>query len=153
MQSCLREPEVPVLKRASPALLGIAALAACAPSAPPGQASAADDEAAIREGGDGWNTACSGGDVDELVALYAEDAVSAPPDVPAGSGSAAIREFLAKGVAEAKSAGISVKDNGRAVGLTAELGRHAGKYSASDATGKTVSAGNYVELWRKKDGA
>jgi ketosteroid isomerase-like protein len=142
-----------MLKLASPILLGIAALAGCAPSAPPGQASAtAADETAIRAGGDAWNTAYNGGDVDKIVALYTDDAVLMPPDAPAASGSAAIREYFTKDVAEAKAAGINVKDDGGTVGLTAELGWHAGKFSASDATGKTVSTGKYVELWRKKDG-
>ena len=143
-----------MLRRPSLVLLGIAALAACAPSTPPGQASATAtaDEAAIRAAADAWNTAYNAGDVDKIVALYTEDAVMMPPDAPAASGPAAIREFLAKDVAEAKAAGISVKDDGGTVGLTAEYGWHAGRFSASDAARKTVSAGKYVELWRKKDG-
>jgi uncharacterized protein (TIGR02246 family) len=144
-----------MLKLASLVLLGTAALAACAPSTSPGQASAVTtaDETAIRAGGDAWNTAYNGGDVDKIVALYTEDAVLMPPDAPVASGSAAIREYFAKDVAEARAAGISVKDDGGTVGLTADLGWHAGKFAASDATGKTVSTGKYVELWRKKDGA
>lgn len=137
-------------------LVGFAlvALAACAPSAPTGQTSpaAAADEAAIRAGADAWNAAYNVGDVDKIVALYTDDAVLMPPDAAAASGTAAIREFLSKDIAGARAAGISTKDDGGTVGLTADLAWHAGRFSAADASGKTISTGKYVELWRKKDG-
>ncbi len=137
------------------AACGLVLLAACAPSAPSGQtpSAAAADEAAIRAGADAWNAAYNVGDVDKIVALYTDDAVMMPPDAPAASGPAAIREFLTKDVAAARAAGISTKDDGGTVGVTADLAWHAGQFSATDAAGKTVSTGKYVELWRKKDGS
>jgi len=131
---------------------GMVALAACAPSASTGQSSAAD-EAAIRARAESWNTAYNAGDVEKIVELYTADAVMMPPDAPVASGSAAIREFLTKDVAGAKAAAVSVKDDGGTVGLTGEFAWHAGQFSVSDAAGKTVSTGKYVELWRKKDGS
>ena len=139
---------------ASLAACGIVVLAACAPSAPPGQpsAAAAADEASIRSGADAWNDAYNAGDVDKILTLYTDDAVLMPPDAPAATGPAAIREFLTKDIAGAKAAGVSAKDDGGTVTVTADFAWHAGKFSAHDAAGKTVSTGKYVELWRKTDG-
>ena len=136
------------------AVCALAVLTACAPSTPPGQspATAAADEAAIRAGADSWNDAYNAGDVDKIVALYTADAVLMPPDAPAASGPAAIRDFLSKDIAGAKAAGISTRDDGGTVGIIADFAWHAGKFSARDAAGKAVSTGKYVELWHKQDG-
>lgn len=133
---------------------GMVLLAACAPSAPTGQAASATaaDEAAIRAGADAWNAAYNVGDVDKILALYTEDAVLMPPDAPAASSPAAMREFLTKDIASSLAAGITVKDDGGTVGVLGDFAWHAGQYSAVDAKGKAVSSGKYVELWRKKDG-
>jgi uncharacterized protein (TIGR02246 family) len=133
---------------------GLLVIAACAPSAPTGQTASASaaDEAAIRASADAWNDAYNAADVDKIVALYTEDAVMMPPDAPTAASPAAMREFLTKDIAGAKAAGVKVKDDGGTVGVLADVAWHAGNFSASDAAGKTVATGKYLELWRKKDG-
>ena len=53
-------------------------------------------ESAFRSINKSWFEAYNAGDVDGIVALYAEDAVVSAPGTPAARGHAAIRELLAK---------------------------------------------------------
>jgi ketosteroid isomerase-like protein len=132
--------------------VGVAA--GCSPSGPAGQTTAgtAADEAVIRAGTDTWNTAYNAGEVDRIVALYADDAVVMPPNVPAISGHEAIKEYLTKDVAAAKAAGLTAKDGTSAVGVSSDLAWHAGTSSVIDAAGKTVETGKYTEVWRRTNG-
>jgi uncharacterized protein (TIGR02246 family) len=132
----------------------IGVVAGCSPSGPAGTtaASTAADEAVIRAGTETWNTAYNAGDVEKIVALYAEDAVVMPPYAPALKGREAIREYLTKDIAAAKAAGLTGKDGTSAVGVSGDLAWHAGTSSVIDATGKTVETGNYVEVWRRTNG-
>jgi ketosteroid isomerase-like protein len=111
-----------------------------------------DDEAVIRAGSGSWPVAHNAGDIDKMVALYADDAVLLPPDAPAVTGRAAIREFLTKDVAASKAAGIRIKDLKSSAGVSGNLGWHAGHFAVVDGAGKTVGTGKYSEVWRKTDG-
>jgi ketosteroid isomerase-like protein len=130
----------------------VAASAACSPSGPTGQPAVAADEAVIRAGTDTWNTAYNAGEVDKIVALYTDDAVVMPPNVPALAGHDAIRQFLTKDIAAAKAAGLTAKDGTSSVGVAGDLAWHAGTSSVVDASGKTVETGNYVEVWHRTNG-
>jgi hypothetical protein len=76
------------------------------------------DEAAIREGSGSWPVAHNAGNIDKMLAVYTDDAVVMPPDAPSVKGHRAIRAFLSKDVAEAKAAGITIKDVNREVGIS-----------------------------------
>lgn len=132
------------------AALGLAILSACAPVA--GGASDPTAEATIRAGTDTWNTAYNAGDIDKIVALYSEDAVVMPPNVPALVGREALKAYLVKDAAAAKAAGLTAKDGTSSVGLSGDLAWHAGSSSVVDATGKTVETGSYLEVWRRTNG-
>jgi ketosteroid isomerase-like protein len=126
----------------------------CKSPAPTSQSAAgtSDDETAIRAGSGSWPVAHNAGNVDTMVALYVDDAIPMPPDAPAVAGHVAIRDYLTKDVAETKAAGMSIKDVDSSVGVSGNLGWHAGKFAVVDASGKTVGTGKYSEIWRKTDG-
>lgn len=117
-------------------------------------ASDSSPEATFRAGTAEWIAAYNAGSVDRMVALYAEDAVVMPPDAPAVSGHAAIREFLTKDIASTKAAGVTISDvsSGTQTGTSGDLGWHTGTFAVLDADGKTVGTGKYSEIWQKKKG-
>jgi hypothetical protein len=82
-------------------------LGACTPAAPRA-VDTADDEAALKAATRTWLEAYNAGDVEKIVALYAEDAVLMPPHAPVANGHAAIRAFLTADTAGAKAAGIQL---------------------------------------------
>jgi ketosteroid isomerase-like protein len=61
---------------------------------PPGGASWSRAEAAVRKLAQDWALACNGKQLDDLVSLYAVDAIVLRPNVPPVRGTAAIREFF-----------------------------------------------------------
>ena len=127
------------------------AVTACAPSAPPAADTAAD-EAVFRAGSITWVEGYNAGDVDRIVALYAEDAVVMPPNVPAASGHAAIRKYLAADTAAAKAGGMTMALADDGVGVSGNLGWHSGTFKVTNAAGATVDTGKWVETWRKAEG-
>jgi ketosteroid isomerase-like protein len=135
-------------------LMALAFSAGCGQPASTTQtsSSAATDEATIRSGTGVWTDAYNTGEVDKIVALYTDDAVVMPTNVPALIGHAAIKDFLTKDMASAKAAGVTAKDGVSDVGITGDLAWHAGSSSVVDATGKTVETGKYVEVWRRVNG-
>jgi uncharacterized protein (TIGR02246 family) len=73
------------------AALVVLSAAACQPLAPqPREPDLAADEAAVRAASAAWDDAHNAGDAVRLAALYAEDAVSMPPNRPAIEGRPAI---------------------------------------------------------------
>jgi ketosteroid isomerase-like protein len=128
------------------------ALALAAGCGQPASTAQTSDEAAIRAGTVTWTDAYNAGEVDKIVALYTEDAVVMPSNVPALSGRAAIKDFLTKDTAETKAAGLTDKDGVSEVGISGDLAWHAGTSSVVDAAGKTVETGKYIEVWRKVNG-
>jgi uncharacterized protein (TIGR02246 family) len=129
-------------------------LGGCAPSTPSGSATApmGADEATIRAGTETWNTAYNAGDVDRILALYADDSVVMPPNESSITGLAALREYLTKDIAASKAAGIVAKDGVSSVAISGDLAWHAGTSSVVDAAGKTVETGKYLEVWRRTNG-
>ena len=83
-------------------------LSACAPAAPPAVDTAAD-EAALKAATATWMEAYNAGDVEKIVALYAEDGVLMPPHAAVATGHAAIRAFLTADTAGAKAAGVEAR--------------------------------------------
>lgn len=75
------------------ALVGAVILSACQPAA---VTLTVEDTAAIRDIGTSYAQANIAGDADAVAALYSEDAVEMPPNLPAREGRAAIRESYAE---------------------------------------------------------
>jgi uncharacterized protein (TIGR02246 family) len=131
----------------------IVALNACAPApaAPPAVDTAAD-EAALKEATRTWLDAYNAGDVEKMVALYAEDAVLMPPHAPVATGHAAIRAFLTADTAGAKAAGIKLVPGTSTAGVAGNTGWESGSYTVTDASGATVDSGSYMSVSHKVNG-
>lgn len=113
----------------------------------------AADEATIRGINPAWFKAYNAGDVNSIVALYAEDAVLNGPGAPAARGQAAIREFLMKDVATSTAAGMTFNAGSTTdAGVTGDLGWEWGTFTVTDKSGATVDRGKYVTVYARKDG-
>ena len=136
------------IKNALFVTLTVCALAACAPK----PADTAADEAAMKAGTEAWIAAYTVGDVDKMVALYADDAIVMPPDAPAAVGHDAMRTYLVADSAASKSAGIKLVLGASASGVSGDLGWHSGVFKIVAAAGATVGTGKYCEVWHKANG-
>ena len=131
--------------------LGILIVGGCASQAPAPVDTTAD-ETALKEITQTWLTSYNAGEADTIAALYAEDAVLMPPHAAVARGRAAIREFIAKDSAGAKSAGIKLIPGTETVGVNGDWGWNSGSYTVQDGSGKTVDSGSYVSVSHKVDG-
>jgi uncharacterized protein (TIGR02246 family) len=126
------------------------ALVALQCAQPPADTRAAD-EAAIKAINPVWFKSYNAGQVDSIVALYAEDAVMNPPGAPAAKGSAAIREFLTKAIAAAS--GYTLQGGGTTdVDVSGDIGWESGTFTVIDKSGTTVDTGKYLTVCARKDG-
>jgi uncharacterized protein (TIGR02246 family) len=111
------------------------------------------DEAAIRAINPVWFKSYNAGDVESIVALYAEDAVLNPPGAPAARGQDAIREYLNKDVAGSAAAGVSLNGPPTTdVGVSGDLGWEWGTFTVTDKSGATVDRGKYVSVCERRNG-
>jgi uncharacterized protein (TIGR02246 family) len=113
----------------------------------------AADEAAIRAINPAWFKSYNAGDVNSVVALYAEDAVVNAPGVPAARGQAAIREYFQKDIAASAAAGVTTNSGPSTdVGVSGDLGWEWGTFTVTNKSGATIDAGKYVTVCAKRDG-
>ena len=129
----------------------VVALSACAPAAPPPVDTAAE-EAAIKAVTAAWLEAYNAGDVEKIVAMYAEDGVLMPPHAAVATGHAGIRTFLTADTAAAKAAGVKLVPGATTAGVAGDTGWESGSYTATDASGTTVDSGSYLSVSRKTNG-
>ena len=137
----------------------VLAVNACAPAATPAtdtaSTSAADiaaDEAALKAATLTWMDAYNAGEVEKIVALYAEDAVLMPPHAPVANGHAGIRAFLTSDTAAAKSAGVKLVPGTSTTGVSGDTGWESGTYTITDASGATVDSGSFLSVSHKSNG-
>jgi uncharacterized protein (TIGR02246 family) len=124
---------------AIPALM--LAVAGCAPVTVP--------EAFPQDVADAWVERYELHDAAGIAALYTEDAQLLPPDAEIVSGRAAIQEFYARENPPG-SAGIEI-----ATVETLVFGDHAyrqGSFRLKGPGDRAVTAGKFIELWKKADG-
>jgi uncharacterized protein (TIGR02246 family) len=129
----------------------VIALSACSPAASPPADSAAE-EAAVKAVTAAWLGAYNAGDVEKIVAMYAEDAVLMPPHAAVATGHAAIRAFLTTDTAGAKAAGVKLVPGAATAGVAGDTGWESGAYTIADASGATVDSGSYLSVARKSNG-
>jgi uncharacterized protein (TIGR02246 family) len=125
--------------------------AGCAAQAP-APANTTADETALKEITQTFLKSYNAGDADTIAALYADDAVLMPPHAAVARGRAAIREFIAKDSAGAKSAGVKLVPGAETVGVNGEWGWNSGSFTAQDGSGKTVDSGSYLSVSHKVNG-
>ena len=129
-----------------------AVLAACAKTAPPATAAAAD-ESAIRAVNIAWNKAYNAGDGAAVAALYADDAVLSAPGTPMVRGKVAITEYYVKDAAGFATTGFTVADDPVGeLGQSGDLAWQSGTYKNTDKSGTTVDAGKFLTVFQRKDG-
>jgi uncharacterized protein (TIGR02246 family) len=134
------------------ALMSVA-LAACVHSpAPPAAVDTSADEAAIKAAGQSWFDAFKAGDVEKVVAGYADDAVVMPPNAPPMNSKDALRAFFTSETTSVKSAGLEIVNGDSTTGVSGDTGWHQGAYTVKAGDGSTVDAGSYMEVWKKRDG-
>ena len=92
------------------------------------------------------------GDVDKIVAMYAEDAIMMPPDSTSLKGHEAMKAYLASNIAASKAGGFGFALDSDAGSVTGDSGWHSGTFHVTDAKGATAGTGKYVEVWHKADG-
>lgn len=130
---------------------GMVLAALCA--APAMAADSKADVAAIRAVDQEWLKAFKAADGEALARLYDEHAVLMPPNVPAVTGRAAIRDFLVKEAQGAAKAGMvfsfGEKKDG---GASGNLGWSSGSYAVRDKDGKTVETGKFLSVNKKVNG-
>jgi uncharacterized protein (TIGR02246 family) len=126
-------------------------LSACAPAGPP-PVDAAAEEAAVKAITAAWLNAYNAGDVEKIVAMYAEDAVLMPPHAAVATGHAGIRAFLTTDTAAAKAAGVKIVPGAATAGVAGDTGWESGSYTIADASGATVDSGSYLSVARKSNG-
>ena len=95
-----------------------------------------------------WMEAFNARDADRLTALYAEDAVVAPPNAPAIFGRDAIRADNRETFAAGE---VAVELEDLEIIIQGDLGYKAGRYRMR-AKDTLVDRGKYLEIWRKIDG-
>jgi len=117
------------------------------------QAKQSSEVAAIHGADAAWEKAYNAGQVENVVALYDENAVVYPPGVAALQGRAAIQEYFAKDMAEFGKSGLSiVLDPNPSGGTSGDTGWSSGTWTVKDKAGNVVDSGWYFSVSRKVKG-
>ena len=132
------------------AAAGLLALGGCAQNGAPPDTSA--DVAAMHDATDQWVAAYNAGDVDKIVAMYADDAIMMPPDSTSLKGHEAMKAYLASNIAATKGGGFGFALDSDSAAVTGDSGWHSGTFHVTDSKGATAATGKYVEVWHKADG-
>jgi uncharacterized protein (TIGR02246 family) len=141
----------------------VLALVGCAKSAPPTSDSAsvtsaaapdvAADEQAIHAISPAWFKAYNAGDVEGVVALYADDAVLNVPGQPVARGKDAIRDAYRKDIQGFATTGYSNNMGSSSdFGVSGDLAWEGNTFTVTDKSGKTVDKGKYVSVFGRRDG-
>jgi ketosteroid isomerase-like protein len=134
--------------RVALATLGLIAIAASASTTTATDSAA--DEAALRAADQTFMRAYYKGDIESVVALYAEDAVLLPENAPAAKGRDAIRKYFTADIATLKpgDAGVIVEST---QGASGNLGWSSGRNKDTAANG-TTSTWKFLSVSRKVNG-
>jgi ketosteroid isomerase-like protein len=133
------------------ALVAIGVIAIAASASAPSATDTAGDEAALRAADQTFMRAYWKGDLETVVALYAEDAVLLPADAPAAKGRDAIRKYYAADIAGVKPGGAGVILESTQ-GISGNLGWSSGRTKDTAANGATTWTGKFLSVSRKVNG-
>ena len=135
-------------KRIALAAMGLIAIAAAVSA--PSAADTVEDKAALRAADETFMRAYWKGDLETVVALYAEDAVLLPANAPEVEGRDAIRKYYAADMAALKpgESGVIVEST---QGVSGNLGWSSGRVKDTAANG-TTSTGKFLSVSRKVNG-
>jgi uncharacterized protein (TIGR02246 family) len=111
------------------------------------------EEEAVRAVNQAWFKAYTSGNINSLVALYADDAVVSNPGAQPARGQAAIREALTRDLAESREAGMTLNPNPTTeMGISGDMAWEWGSFSAVDKSGATADRGKYLSVLEKRNG-
>jgi ketosteroid isomerase-like protein len=112
------------------------------------------DEAALRAADDTFVRAYNSGDLETVVAFYAEDAVLQPDGAPAVRGREAIREYFRSAIAVERKAVESRPGtlSDRAVGVSGDMGWSSGENKVIEPGGAITWSGKFLSVSRKVNG-
>jgi len=146
-------PEVPMNTFRKPAAVLAFTLMLVSSTIPASQAGPGSDVAGVHAADKAWETAYNAGKVEDVVALYDENAVVFPPGVAPVRGRAAIRAFFEKDLAAFAPTGMSLvlgdKPEG---GVSGDMGWASGTWTAKDKSGQVLDSGWYFSVSRKVRG-
>ncbi|GAB4367833.1 MAG: hypothetical protein Kow0062_00500 [Acidobacteriota bacterium] len=121
----------------------LAVLTACAPP------QVTDTSAEIAEATGRWEPTFNAGDLDGLVAIYAEDARLLPPNAEPMQGADALHAAFGPMIEAGQQISLEqIETVGRD-----DTGFNVGLYTVTTGDGTTVDRGKYVETWRRIDGS
>ena len=132
------------------ALTTMGLIVATAAVSTPSAADTAEDKAALRAADETVARASMKGDVETVVALYAEDAILMPADVPEVKGRDAIRKYYAAELADWPP-GDSLIIVESTQGVSGNLGWSSGRTKYTAANGKTYT-GKSLSVSRRVNG-
>lgn len=98
-----------------------------------------------------WATAQNAKDINALMAMYTDDAISMTDGAPSLSGKAAIQAYQEAEFAKAP-AGLSSEYTVQDVYGDGEIVTEVGTGVTKDASGAVIRTGKYVAIWKKTDG-
>jgi ketosteroid isomerase-like protein len=131
-------------------LVALLAIAACAP-AQQGQTDA--DYAAIAAAENEFAAGMNAGDMAKVAAIYSDDAVLMPPNLPAVHGRLAIQEFLATFPPVGDFKLMAGETKGGA-GLVTVRGQYSMNLMPPGASAAVADSGKFIEVWlQQPDGA
>ena len=108
-------------------------------------------KAQIQEIETAYAVAQSSGDVDAIMAIYADDAISMGNDQPVISGGEALRKDIAEGIAERIENSVTTFTVTEVFGSENQV-TEMGTSTVKDADGTVISTGKYMAIWEKRDG-
>src|SRR4030042_2405983 len=123
------------------------ALASCAPQ----PLDLEGQRAALMQTSRDWSKAAGSGDLDRIVAYWADDAIVLPPDQPAVVGKAAIREYVDESM-EIPGFSVTWEPEQATVGANGEMGYliERNRFTFADSTGTVhTQFGKVITVWRK----
>jgi uncharacterized protein (TIGR02246 family) len=98
-----------------------------------------------------WAAALNARDIETLMGMYTDDAISMPDGKPMLSGKDAIRKQQEEEFSSSPE-GMTFEFETLDVYGTADLVTEIGKSTYKDSTGKMIGSGKYVAIWKKQDG-
>ncbi len=96
-----------------------------------------------------WQAAYNEGDVDAVVAMYMEDGMRMPPDVPAVIGREAIKAQIVQGM---ESGMAKLKIEPAEMMVMGEMAMGHGTFEGMDAEGNTIAKGKWANVAKMVDG-
>ena len=119
-----------------------------APQASPEVAVKAQASPELADNAAAWEESLNAGDIDSLVAMYAEDARLLPPNAEMAQGHDAVRDAFGGMIAAGLTGSLETTE----AMVAADIGYRIGTYTLYGPDGSQADRGKYIETWREVGG-